>query len=126
MPTDTRKPRPTDVARWVAVLADPEPRYGSSDWKYWRRDCDKARASLRTWGLGDDGQPCGEAPLSEDEFAYLGVSIGAPTQASADALAASLWTAGEAVGDPWVIAQGVPVGRGAAPLSGPCCEEPAQ
>ena len=29
-------------------------------------------------------------------------------------------------GDPWALAQGVPVGRGAAPLSGPCCEEPAQ
>lgn len=67
------KPRPADVARWVAVLAAPEPRYGSSDWKYWRRDCDKARSSLRTWGLGDDGQSRGEAPLAEDEFAYLGV-----------------------------------------------------
>ena len=47
----------------------------------------------------------------------------APTQATADALAASLWAAGEVAGDPWALAQGVPVGRGAAPLSGPCCGE---
>lgn len=62
-----------------------------------------------------DATLAGYADAAEDES----------TQATADALAASLWAAGEVAGDPWALAQGVPVGRGAAPLSGPCCEEPA-
>ena len=85
-----------------------------------------APAGLRLAGPGESGW-VGSVMLDGELCRSLWVcELEAPTQASADALAASLWTAGEAVGDPWVIAQGVPVGRGAAPLSGPCCEEPAQ
>lgn len=103
--------------------------------RYFRDAADEQRALNRLAALGVDDQ--GQAPLTADDYDYA-ASVeaevlaerlalhGAPAQASANALAVSLWAAGEAAGDPWALAQGVPVGRGAAPLSGPCCEEPAQ
>jgi hypothetical protein len=60
-----KKPRATDVARWVADIAAPEPstwnRWEHSNWKNKR---DNARGMLASWGLGHDGQPKAERVAS--------------------------------------------------------------
>lgn len=86
-----KKLRPADVARWVAALSAPEPsRWNVCEHKEWKRDKDKARGMLRSWGLGDGGLPL-ETP---------------------DDVAARLWSASErdAGGDPYELMAGVPVG----------------
>lgn len=58
MLTPARKPRPADVARWVAVLAAPLcPRTLRVDYPLEKAAHDKARTKLRSFGLGDDGAP---------------------------------------------------------------------
>lgn len=58
MSTKADKPRTSDVARWVADLAAPEPScYMAEAWKGWRRAKQHARGMLASWGLGLDGKP---------------------------------------------------------------------
>jgi hypothetical protein len=53
-----KKPRAVDVNRWVAILGKPMPSpYMREDTRIAKREKDNARASLRSWDLGDDGLP---------------------------------------------------------------------
>ena len=61
------KPRPTDVARWVATLAAPLPsRFMRRDHRDARKAQTNARSALRSWGLRDDGTTL----LTEEDYAY--------------------------------------------------------
>lgn len=53
-------PRPSDVARWVAILATPEPdrmRFGGAALREMLNERRRARNNLRLWGLDDAGHP---------------------------------------------------------------------
>ena len=57
-------PRPSDVARWVAELASPEPdrlTLGGAALREALAPRKRARASLRSWGLDDAGKPLAPA-----------------------------------------------------------------
>lgn len=61
-------PRPSDVARWVAELAQPEPsRWIVEEHKAWRRERDRAHGQLRSWGLDDAGNPAAPTPEAGNE-----------------------------------------------------------
>ena len=57
-------PRPSDVARWVAELAGPEPSrltLGGAALREALAPRKRAREALRSWGLDDQGQPLAPA-----------------------------------------------------------------
>jgi hypothetical protein len=57
--TKTTKPRPSDVARWVAAMAAPEPRgfVSMPEWKAWERAQKHAFNQLDAHGLDRHGNP---------------------------------------------------------------------
>lgn len=55
-PRPARRPRPDDVARWVAIVATPIPSYyGGAALSAMRRERDHARSQLSSWGLDAQG-----------------------------------------------------------------------
>ncbi len=58
----TSKPRPTDVARWVAIIAAPLPDpFYRADYRAAVGEQSRARGQLRSWGLSDHGAPLAPA-----------------------------------------------------------------
>jgi hypothetical protein len=61
------KPRPTDVARWVAICAAPLPDYFlRADYRAAVGEQSRARGQLASWGLDEHGAP---------RFAFLAPAV---------------------------------------------------